>query len=120
MNNTHEQIRRKELRAHYKRSHPEAGVYRIINSQNNKALLGSTPNLASIRNKLTFAASTNTASALDRRLREDFRECGAAAFSLEILDVLDITPEMTQADILEDLATLEQLWREKLDPSLLY
>jgi len=57
---------------------------------------------------------------LDRRLSADIRAFGIAAFSLEVLDVLDVTPEMTQADILEDLAMLEQLWREKLDPSLLY
>jgi hypothetical protein len=59
-------------------------------------------------------------SALDRRLSKDLREFGSKAFSLEVLEVLDITPEMTRADILEDLSTLEQLWRERLDLSLLY
>ena len=39
---------------------------------------------------------------------------------LEVLEVLEIRPEMTQAEILADLKTLEELWREKLDPSLLY
>jgi hypothetical protein len=120
MNDMSEQMRRKELRAHYKRVHPEAGVYLIRNSQNNKALLGSTPNLASIRNKLAFVKATNMWSALDRRLSKDLREFGSEAFSLEVLEVLDITPEMTRADILEDLSTLEQLWRERLDLSLLY
>jgi hypothetical protein len=37
-----------------------------------------------------------------------------------VLEVLDITPEMTPAQIRRDLDTLEALWREKLDPSLLY
>jgi hypothetical protein len=120
MNDMSEQMRRKALRAHYKHVHPEAGVYLIRNSQNNKALLGSTPNLASIRNKLAFVKATNMWSALDRRLSKDLRECGSEAFSLEVLEVLDITPEMTRADILEDLSTLEQLWRERLDLSLLY
>ncbi len=42
MNDMNEQSRRKELRARYKHAQPEAGVYHIRNSQNNKALLGST------------------------------------------------------------------------------
>ena len=50
----------------------------------------------------------------------DVRTFGIAAFSLEILEVLDVRPEMTQTEILADLKTLEELWREKLDPSLLY
>lgn len=95
-------------------------MYRIINNQNNKALLGSTSNLASIRNKLEFAKSTNSPGALDHRLREDIRQFGIDAFSLEVLEVLDSKPEMTTAEIREDLATLEDLWREKLDHALLY
>jgi hypothetical protein len=39
---------------------------------------------------------------------------------LEVLEVLETKPEMTPAEIRDDLATLEALWREKLDPALLY
>ncbi len=115
-----DQARRKELRAQYRQARPEAGVYRIVNGGNGKALLGSTTNLAHIRNKLEFARSTNTSGALDLRLSKDIREFGIDAFSLDILEVLEIEPEMTPAQVQQDLATLEQLWREKLDPSLLY
>lgn len=115
-----EQARRKDLVAQYKRTHPEAGVYRIINSETNKALLGSSPNLASVRNRLAFAKSTNSPGALDHRLRKDIRQFGIDAFSLEILEVLETKPEMTPAEIREDLAVLEDLWRERQDPSLLY
>ena len=69
-----EQARRQELRTPYKQSHPEAGVYRIVNSRNDKVLLGSTPNLASIRNKLEFARSAGSSGVLDWRLREDLRQ----------------------------------------------
>jgi hypothetical protein len=115
-----DQSRRKELRAQYKQARPEAGVYRILNSRNHKVLVGSTPNLPSLRHKLEFAQSTKTATVLDRRLAKDTREFGIEAFSLEVLEILDVTPETTQAQILEDLATLEELWREKQDPALLY
>jgi hypothetical protein len=38
------------------------------------------------------------------------------AFSLEVLDLPDVKPEMTPAEIRREPATLESLWREKLDP----
>jgi hypothetical protein len=34
--------------------------------------------------------------------------------------VLETEPGMTAEEIKRDLATLEKLWREKLDPALLY
>ncbi|MCL5257278.1 MAG: GIY-YIG nuclease family protein [Chloroflexi bacterium] len=115
-----EQAHRRELREQYRQTQPEAGVYRIVNSRNGKCLLGSTTNLAGIRNRMEFAKSSNLSGALDLRLRRDIREDGLEAFSLEVLEVLEIRPEMTPAQIREDLATLEALWREKLDPELLY
>jgi hypothetical protein len=115
-----DRARRRELRAHYETTRPEAGVYLIRNSRNGRALLGSTSNLASLRNKLAFARATDMPGALDLRLRGDIREFGIDAFSLEVLDVLDTKPDMTAAEILDDLAVLERLWREKLDPATLY
>lgn len=109
-----DKARRKELLAQYKQTRPEAGVYRIINTRNNKALLGSTPSLANIRSKLEFAKSTGTTGVMDRRLSNDIREFGIDAFELEVLEVLETKPEMTPAQILADVATLEALWREKL------
>lgn len=115
-----DRTRRKVLTNNYKQSGPEAGVYRIINLRTNRFLIGSTQNLASVRGKLDFARATNTPSALDRRLAEDFRQFGPDAFSLEILEVLEITPVMTETRIREDLATLEALWIEQLGGSAAY
>lgn len=116
-----EKARRKTLQAHYKKAHPpEAGVYRIVNRTNGKALLGSTPNLAGIRNKLEFARSTSMPGVLDLRLRDDVRLYGIDAFSLETLEILDTEREMTPEEIRRDLATLEELWRERFDAALLY
>ena len=112
--------RRKELRSQYEQALPEAAVYRIVNSQNNKALLGSTLNLTGIRNRFAFARSNNSPGGLDLRLSKDLRQYGFNAFSLEVLEILDVTPEMTEAAIKTDLATLEALWRERMDPALLY
>jgi hypothetical protein len=112
--------RRRELRATYKQNPPEAGVYRIVNRVNGKSLVGSSANLVSVRGKMAFARSTDMPGALDHRLRDDIRQFGLDAFSLEILEVLEVEPAMTAAEIRQDLATLEALWREKYDPALLY
>ena len=113
--------RRKELVAKYKETQPEAGVFRILNSKNGKAFLGSVPNVANIRGQMEFAKSTKAMlSILNQPLRNDIRAFGIDAFSLEILEILDITPGMTAEEIRRDLATLEELWREKFDPALLY
>src|SRR5215210_6538074 len=105
--------RRKELREQYEQAPPEAGVYRIRNERTKKALLGSTPNLPGIRNRFEFAKSTNSPGGLDMRLSKDIRQFGFDAFTLEVLEVLETTPEMTPAQVLADLATLEALWREQ-------
>lgn len=115
-----DKARRKELQAQYKQPQPEAGVYRIVNRKNGKALLASTPDVARMHSKLAFATSTNTLGVLDQRLHTDIRTLGIAAFSLEILEILDTKPEMTAQEILRDLAALEELWREKFAPALLY
>lgn len=137
-----DQARRKELRTKYQQTRPEAGVYRILNSQNGRALLGSAANLAGVRSKLEFARSVDGvldqrpgkdvsqfatwlggrggARGSAQRFGEDLRQFGIGAFSLEVLEVLETGPEMTAGEILEDLAALEELWREKLESSLLY
>ena len=115
-----QKARRKELVAEYKRTGPEAGVYRLVNTQTGKALLGSTLNLGSMRSKLEFSRATGTLSALDRKIRADVEKYGVDAFSLDVLEVLEVHPEMTPDEIRSDLATLEALWRERLDPAQLY
>lgn len=112
--------RRKELLDEFKQHPPEAGVYRILNRHTGQALLGSAVNLNSVRSKLAFARSTNTPSALDRRLGPDFKQYGADAFTLEVLETLAVKPDTTPAQLADDLSTLEALWRERLDASTLY
>ncbi len=76
--------------------------------------------MPSIRNKLAFARSTGSAGVFDHRLRADVARYGIDAFDLEVLEVLETTPEMTRADILRDLAALEAIVREQQDPERLY
>jgi hypothetical protein len=115
--------RRKELVAQYKRDGAKPGVFRIVNRRTNQALLGSTANLGSVRGKLDFARATNNPGALSRSFRplnDDLHQFGLEAFDLEILEVLEVTPEMSALQVREDLAALEALWRERFDPATLY
>jgi hypothetical protein len=114
-----DKARRKALTEQFEQAAPVAGVYRIANQRTGKLLLGSTPNLAGLRNRFEFARSTESAAALDPRLREEIARYGFDAFTFEALDTLEVEPAMTREQIAADLATLEALWREKTDPSRL-
>ncbi len=115
-----DQSRRRELVAQYKETRPEAGVYRIVNTHSGRAFLASTMSLARDQNRFAWAKSTNTASALDRRLVADFRALGPGAFTLEILETLQPDPARTDAELRSDLKALEELWRERLSTEPLY
>jgi hypothetical protein len=112
--------RRREIKANYKETHPEAGVYALRNRQNGKVLIGSALNLASMRSKLAFARSTNSPGALDLRLRTEIETYGVDAFELEILESIQPPPEQSDADIRNELDALEALHREEIDPALRY
>ena len=107
-----EKASRKELAAGYKATRPEAGVYRIVNTRTGRSLIGSTQNLAGMQNRFAFARATNSASALDLRLVADIREFGLAAFTIEVLESVEVKAE-TAAGLEEELATLLELWRER-------
>jgi hypothetical protein len=109
-----DKARRRELKEQARQNPPEAGVYRIVNKKAGTYLLGSAVNLDSMRSKLAFARSTGSPSALDLRLKAEILRDGLEHFDLEILDTLTVTPEMTTADVRAELATLEELWRERL------
>lgn len=112
--------RRRDLRQQYRQRRAEAGVYRIVNTARDRALLGSTRNLDGTRNRFEFARSTESIAALDHRLHADARADGIDAFTFEVLDVLDVADDATDAQVDADLATLEQLWRDRFDPPALY
>lgn len=115
-----DQSRRRELKANYKETHREAGVFALRNLRNGKVLIGSALNLASMRNKLAFARSTNSPGALDLRLRPDIEKYGIDAFALDILESLQPSPEQSDSEIRKELETLEALHRESIDPALRY
>lgn len=110
--------RRREISREYKERKLRGGVYLITNTANGKYLLGNTLDVASLRNRFAFAVTTG--SAVDPRLREDWRAFGGDAFTLDIVEELEQGEKQSQSEFAEDVKTLEQLKRANLDPSKEY
>ncbi|KPU44774.1 hypothetical protein OXPF_18600 [Oxobacter pfennigii] len=107
-------LSRKEMIAQYKEAKLDMGVYRIKNVKTGKYLLGSTTDIKNIYNKFEFGAQTSTPGVFPRKLAADITEYGFDNFSIEVLELLDVKPEMTKSEIDEELKLLEDIWRDKL------
>ena len=109
-----EHAQRRDLKAEYKDARPDAGVYRIADAVDGTTIIGPSPNLKSVPNRLDFARSTNSPGALAPKTKAAVQQHGFEAISFEVLERLDAPAEASPASLRDDLATLEQLWREKL------
>jgi len=101
----------KELKKEYKLNHRPMGIYQIRNMVNEKVLIGASLNLPGVFNK--YKLQLRMGSHLNRALQSEWNEFGAKCFAFEILD--EITPKEGR-DHQEELAFLEDLWLEKLEP----
>jgi hypothetical protein len=115
-----DRARRKELSATFQQAPADAGVYRIVNRETGRYLIGSTTNLAGFRNRFEFARSNDSPGALEPRLRADIARFGFDAFSFEVVDTLGVKPEMAPEQVVVDAEALAALWRDKFDPALSY
>ncbi len=101
------------LKRAYKENPPAAGIFQITNTQNGKVFIGKGMNVHGILNsqqaQLQFGSHRN----LD--LQQDYNHYGLEKFDFKVLDQLEISSKTTH-EIQEDLATLEALWLEKLQP----
>src|SRR5262249_315341 len=108
----------KEIINEYKERKLHGGVYKITNTRSRKYLIAHTANLKSVQSRFQFAMTTG--STLHPKLKKDWEELGAQAFTLEILEELKQRSDKSQAEFLGELKTLEQLWRANLDGSREY
>jgi hypothetical protein len=110
--------KRKEITNEYKERKLYGGVYTITNTLNGKYLIGHVANLKSVQNRFQFARATG--SAVHPKLKNDWEEFGAQAFTLTILEELEQQPEQSQAAFMDDLQTLELMCRTNLDATKEY
>jgi len=106
-------VSRSELKRTYRENPPPAGVYRITNTANGKILVGKGINVRGILN--SQQAQLQFGSHRNRDLQQDYNQFGADRFIFEVIDRLETT-DRTQERLREDLAALEELWLEKLQP----
>ncbi|BCL78560.1 GIY-YIG nuclease family protein [Ktedonobacteria bacterium brp13] len=110
--------KRKEIINAYKARKLCGGVYTITNVLSGKYFIGHAANLKSVQNRFQFAVTTG--STVHPKLQKDWVEQGAQAFTLDVLEELEQKPAQSQAEFMDDLQTLEQMWRANLDAAKEY
>ncbi|MED0675927.1 DUF2087 domain-containing protein [Aneurinibacillus thermoaerophilus] len=104
--------RKKELKRLYKEWKPQAGVYQIKNTKNQKIFIDSTMNLKTINGK-KFAL--NLGGHVNKSLQEDWNRFGEEAFVFEVLETLKVK-ENGYFNAKDALKKLKQKWLDTLQP----
>ena len=103
---------RSEAKKAYKQAKRPMGVYRIENTKNGNSYVGYSIDLQAGINRqkaeLKFGSHRNSV------LLEEWQLFGVSAFEFEVLDELELD-ENTQADPVEELHILREMWVRKLE-----
>jgi hypothetical protein len=106
-------MNKRTLKRQYRESEIPVGIYRVVNTQANRSLVGSSVNLPAILNR--HRADLKMGAHRNQELQRDWNQLGEGAFTFEILDTLSPRAEPGY-DVKRELATLEELWLERLAP----
>lgn len=104
---------RAEIKREYKEAVREMGIIAIKNLRNGRMWLGATPNPEATLRRHRFTLSLG--SSWHKDIQKDWNVFGEDAFSFEVIDTLKPDPEKDKD---EELAELEEMWREKLADEL--
>ena len=104
-------MNKKDLKREYKETKQPMGVFQIRNLTNEKVWISSSLNLAGIFNRYEFALKAG--SHLNKVLQTDWNALGAEKFVFEVLEELESRDGL---DDRKELAFLEDLWLEKIQP----
>jgi GIY-YIG catalytic domain len=105
--------KKRELKRDYKETPRPMGVYKICNTTNNKILVGASVNLPGILNRHRFELQMGGHK--NRALQADWNEFGGECFTFEVIEELKPKGE-TPAGLKEELATLEEIYLDMLQP----
>jgi hypothetical protein len=114
MNDRTSNADRKTIKREYKESYRPAGVFQLRNTANGRIYVASSPNLPAISNRLRLQLDAGNFVMLPE-LQREWKQFGGAAFVFETLEELK-PPEGPGWDPAEDLAALEKLYLEQLEP----
>lgn len=102
---------RKAMKREYLEAKRPMGVFRVLNTTNGKALVGTSIDLPAMLNRQK--AQLQLRAHPNRALQNDWNELGPDAFTFEALDTLT-PPDRPDYNPADDLRELERLWLEKL------
>jgi hypothetical protein len=104
---------KKKLKKDYQQSTRPMGVFLIRNNVNDRVFLGVSPNLDGVINRHKFQLQAGVHA--NKALQADWNALGSSNFAFEIVD--ELTPSQDPGwDYRQELALLEKLWLEKLQP----
>jgi len=104
---------RRERKKKYKQTVQPMGIFQVRNNVIGKIFIGSGKNLPGNLNSQRF--QLNSGTHMNGELQRDYAQLGEGHFSFEILDTLDPKDD-PEYDYTKDLAVLEEMWRDKLQP----
>lgn len=104
---------KKELKKQYKQTLPPMGIFKVENLANGRVLIGSSKNLPGKANSYRFQLKQG--SHMNRELQNDFNRFGEENFEFSVVDYLD-PKDGPGYDYTNDLAALEEMWLERLQP----
>ena len=102
---------RKDIKKNFLQTHTPMGIYIIKDSMSDNKYIGSSKNLDGIKNRHIFELKTGMHKI--KELQDAWKNYGEKGITFDVLDKLE-PKEDSKYDYSEDLATLEDLWFEKL------
>lgn len=105
---------RKEIVRTYKETPRPAGVYRVIHTTTGSHTLGSSKNVPAMLNRIRFELEGGWHR--NRDLQDEWNAAPPDEFVFEIVDVLEPSDDPA-TDLSEDLAELEEMWRQRFGHS---
>lgn len=106
-------IDKKAVKKDYLQNPPPMGIYKITCLANGKIFIGSHLNVNGRINRHKFSLDMGNEEI--KPMLEDYRKFGKDKFAFEIIDILK-PKEEPGTDYKEELALLEEMWKEKLSP----
>lgn len=102
---------RAELKRRYREEGRPMGMFAVRNRANGKVLVGAAQNLPGALNSQRF--QLRMGGHRNRALQAEWNALGEDAFAFEVLDELERVPGQ---DAAAELAVLETMWMERLQP----
>ena len=104
---------RSRIKKQFKQTLTPMGIFQIKNKRNGKVFIGKAMNLPGTIRRHQFELKLGSHRNVD--MQKDWQELGEEQFSFEILDQLTPKEDPTYK-YEDDLATLEEMWLDKLRP----